>query len=156
MLRFLTLFVVIGLVNTVQASVFGEHVRSADTADKYPEKLVVGRFSEAVVGNTACDWENAGSIALKTDRGNIDISSYRIAPIAIKISCQGKRAFYVIKLPPKYLQGNAQEGDVGIWFGNYKERYGCEGYIGCDKVHVLHTYHSSENINEPEGELQGW
>ena len=156
MLRFITLFVVLGLVNTVQASVFGEHVKSASSPENYPETLSIGRFSEALVGELSCDWKNAGGMELKTDRGNIDISSFMVAPAAIKVSCEGKPSFYVIKIPPQYLGGNAKKGDVAVWFGNYQEREGCEGYIGCDKVHVLHTYHSSENVSQQGSERQEW
>ena len=160
MKRILSLLPMLVLLSAspAQASVFGEHVRGDSASDKYPEKLVVGRFSEAVIGDMTCEWENAGSFALKTDRGNIDISSYTIAPSAIKVSCEGKQPFYAFDVPAKLLDGGASEDAVGLWFGKVKDREGCEGYIGCDKVHVLHTYHSAEKIVEqaPEEELQAW
>jgi hypothetical protein len=155
-LRFIPLLVVVTLSQVGLASVFGEHTRGADVSDNYPETLSVGRFSEALVNDKTCAWEHAGDTDLKTDRGNYDLSSYTVAPDAIKIMCEGKRPFYMFNIPAKYLGQNAIKGDVGVWFGKEKDRAGCEGYVGCDKVHVLELYHTVEAGAGKADELQDW
>ncbi len=63
----------------------------------------------------------------------------------------------MFELPPKYLEEGAREGDVGVWFGERKDRYGCEGYAACDKVHVLETYYlSDDNDNNDDEALESW
>lgn len=140
------------LVSAAQASVFGEHIRGGDGEghDKYPKKLVINRFSEAQVGDMTCEWEHAGSFDVKTDRGNYSITSFLVSPSAVKVMCEGKRPFYVFDLPPRYLDAEANDGDVGVWFGKFAERDGCQGYSGCDKVHVLKMYSNAENIAKRE------
>lgn len=152
------LFLFAGLPIGSSASIFGDYVRSSATSEKYPSHITITRFSGVQLEDKTCEWKNAGGFELKTDRGNIDLSSYRIAPNAIDIVCAGKQPFLVLNLPPKYLNGHAQEGDVGIWFGVLKDRYGCEGYVGCDKVHVLETYHQLEKNSKdrPRVELEEW
>ena len=160
-LRVCSLLMMVGLANTAQASVFGEHVRSANASENYPHILSVGRFSEAMVDDKTCEWEHAGSVEIKTDRGNYDLGSYVVAPDAIAVLCAGKQPFYIFNIPVKYLGSSARKGDVAVWFGAKKDRYGCEGYIGCDKVYVLEVYHAREEVNTDadagqEAELQSW
>ncbi|ARN73402.1 hypothetical protein [Oceanicoccus sagamiensis] len=156
MLRFIPLLVAVSLSQLSQASVFGEHSRGAEVSDNYPASLAVGRFSEALVDGKSCDWEHADDIHLKTDRGNYKLSSYTVAPDSIKILCEGKRPFYMFNIPAKYLGPAAQQGDVAVWFGKEKDRAGCEGYVGCDKVHVLELYHTVVEGKEGAEELQDW
>ncbi len=156
MLRFIPLLLVVSLSQVTVASVFGEHSRGADVSENYPSTLSVGRFSEAQVDDMTCDWEHADDIHIKTDRGNYKLSSYTVAPDSIKIICEGKRPFYMFNIPAKYLGQAAIKGDVGVWFGKEKDRAGCEGYVGCDKVHVLELYHTVEAGKEKSEELQDW
>ena len=156
MLRFILLLLVVSLSQVGQASVFGKHSRSADVSSNYPSTLSVGRFSKALVDDMTCDWEHADDIHIKTDRGNYELGSYALAPNSIKIMCEGKRSFYMFNLPAKYLGQTAKKGDIGVWFGKEKDRAGCEGYIGCDKVHILELYHTVGAGEDKSPELQGW
>jgi hypothetical protein len=156
-----SLLVIISLANLSQASVFGKHIRGASTSENYPQTLSVGRFSQAIVDDKKCEWEHAGSIEIKTDRGNYDLGSYLVAPDAITVLCAGKKPFHIFNIPSKYLGDAASKGDVAVWFGAKKDRDGCEGYIGCDKVYVLEIYHDHEASNsqadvEQAPELQAW
>ena len=62
----------------------------------------------------------------------------------------------MFNIPAKYLGPTAKEGDVGVWFGKEKDRAGCEGYVGCDKVQVLELYHTVEESDGAAEELQDW
>ncbi len=156
MLRFIPLLLVVFLPQASLASVFGELIRGADVSDNYPSTLAVGRFSEALVDDKSCDWEHADDFHIKTDRGNYKLSSYTLAPDAIKVICEGKQPFYMFNIPAKYLGKKASKGDVAVWFGKEKDRAGCEGYVGCDKVQVLELYHAVEPGEEKPQELQAW
>ncbi|WP_101759037.1 hypothetical protein [Oceanicoccus sp. KOV_DT_Chl] len=158
MIRLLSLCALLVVASGVQASVFGKHVRAAGVDEKFPEQITISRFSTAMVNDMACEWEGAGSLELRTDRGNVDLSNFGFSPSVVKVSCEGKKPFYVVAVDPNYLGANAAEGDIGLWFGEVKDRYGCEGYHGCDKVHVLHTYRAPENIVPvtSNGSLQSW
>lgn len=156
MFRFILLLLMVSLSQVSQASVFDKHHRSADVSSNYPATLSIGRFSKALVDDAICDWEHADDIHIKTDRGNYELSSYAIAPNAIKIMCDGKRSFFVFNLPAKYLGQTAKKGDVGVWFGKGKDRAGCEGYIGCDKVHILKLYHAVDGGEDTSQPLQDW
>lgn len=154
MLRFFPLLVVMCFSQLATASVFGNLVRGADVAESYPSKITVTRFSGAQVDDMQCEWKNAGGYDLTTDRGNTHLNSFPLAPNVIEIYCDGKKPFMIFNLSEKYLSADAQEGDVGIWFGGTKDRYGCEGYNGCDKVHVLELYRNAQA--GPEDGLQAW
>jgi hypothetical protein len=154
--RFLSLLVLLLAANSALASVLGEHVRGTAVSDQYPQKLSVKRFTDVRVDDMACEWENAGGFEVKTDRGNYKLKSFMLAPRAIKVFCSGKQPFYIFSLPPSYLGMDAAEGDVGVWFGDKKQRYGCEGYTGCDQVHIIHLYRHADQVTDEEKNLQSW
>jgi hypothetical protein len=154
--RLLSLLVLFAVANTALASVFGEHVRGAAVSDQYPQKLNVKRFSDVKVDDMTCEWENAGGFEVKTDRGNYAFSKFRLAPGAIMVSCAGKQPFYIFSLPTSYLGVDAAEGDVGVWFGEKKDRYGCEGYAACDQVDIIQVYRNADNVGDEEKKLQSW
>ena len=156
MRKLLSLLCIFSIGQVAQGSVFGEHSRGAAVMEKYPQTLSVSRFAGARVDDMDCDWKNAGRMDVNTDRGNYSFRSFIIAPSAIKVLCEGKRPFYIFALPPRYLGANARNGDVGVWFGDKKDRYGCEGYTGCDKVHIIQTYHNKKTVDNEQPELQEW
>jgi hypothetical protein len=134
--------------NAALASLPGDYVRHSSTPDNFPERFTIHRFSGIEVKGLECEKENAGSFELKTNLGNITISGNIFSPNALKVSCPGKKPVYILEVDKKYLSQPASDGDVAVWFGEMADRSGCEGYLACDKVHVLQTYTTEENIQQ--------
>ena len=147
MYRISLILLLVAVSSSLQAGVHGEFIRGEAVDSKYPQSIIIPRFSSATVDEMTCKTDAKSKVEIKTDRGNFSVGrSWLIGNNAVKIKCEGKAAFYVLDIPSKYHSDKVLKGDVVVWFGDYKDRYGCEGYTGCDKVHVLHTYHSNENI----------
>jgi hypothetical protein len=143
-----------------QASVFGEYTRADSVDEKYPQQLQIKHFSKATVDGMSCRWKNAGHFELKTDKGNTTLAKNYMSPNTIKVNCEGKQPFYVVDVSRQLLNRGASKGSVGVWFGDTKDRYGCEGYNGCDSVQVIETYVTTKsNANgqsSSETALEQW